>query len=109
MAGAFRVGADLEPEGSVLPQEERYFLSPAERAWRTGSPTLRWVLKEAAWKLLRPSPATPFHALEVRWKGGDSGEAALGGRTVPVSIAVLRPWPGWVGAVMWCPAGEAGQ
>ena len=61
-----RVGIDLEHAGQIEHEHLRYFLSPAEWlvAERVGA-TLVWALKEAAWKALHLTDATPFSALRL--------------------------------------------
>jgi 4'-phosphopantetheinyl transferase EntD len=61
-----RVGVDLEYAGQIEHEHLRYFLSPAEWlvAARVGA-TLVWTLKEAAWKALHLTDATPFSALRL--------------------------------------------
>ena len=61
-----RVGVDLERAGHIERDHLRYFLSPAEWlvAERAGA-TLVWALKEAAWKALGLTDATPFSALRL--------------------------------------------
>lgn len=100
------VGVDLEREGAVAPRETRYFLTARERAACRGlDPTELWTLAEALWKLLELSRRVPFHALEavpdpaegvVHVRHGGRGLRALRAR-----YRIVRPWPGWVGAVVW--------
>ena len=75
------VGVDLEPEGAVRPESTRHFLDRREHEeGRHGHDlTSLWMLKEAAWKALLLDPATPFHALRLRF----DGDAALCGLEIP--------------------------
>ena len=68
------VGVDLEREGAVRPGSARHFLDRREHEeGRHGHDlTSLWMLKEAAWKALGLDPATPFHALRLRF--GDDAE-----------------------------------
>lgn len=61
-----RVGVDLAHSGEIEREHHRYFLAPSEHAVadRVGA-ALVWALKEAAWKALSLSDATPFMALEL--------------------------------------------
>ncbi len=61
-----RIGVDLERDGQIAREHRRYFLAPAEWtiADRVGA-TLVWALKEAAWKALALTDATPFTALRL--------------------------------------------
>jgi 4'-phosphopantetheinyl transferase EntD len=61
-----RVGIDLACTDEIEPEHHRYFLTPSELsvAERIG-PSLVWALKEAAWKALSLTHATPFTALSL--------------------------------------------
>jgi 4'-phosphopantetheinyl transferase EntD len=61
-----RIGVDLERVGEIEPEHHRYFLAPSEHAVaERDGPTLVWTLKEAAWKALSLTSATPFSALRL--------------------------------------------
>lgn len=96
-AGA-RIGVDLERAGAVAEAHARYFLTPRERLGRTeGDLTALWALKEAAWKALRLSDATPFAALELHTnEDGALSGLSLGGVWRRARARFSEPWPGWV-------------
>lgn len=97
------VGVDLERENAVAPRETRYFLTARERAaWRDLDPTELWTLAEALWKLLRLARSVPFHALEVV-PDPEEGvvHVRLPGQSLRARYRIVRPWPGWVGSVVW--------
>jgi 4'-phosphopantetheinyl transferase EntD len=97
-ASDWKVGIDLEPRGAVHEDARRMFLSPRERRVLSRvDATSAWCMKEAAWKMLECNSATPFHALELSL----SGELRLNGEIVRVSVALLRPWSGWMLALTW--------
>jgi phosphopantetheinyl transferase (holo-ACP synthase) len=97
-----RIGVDLEREGRISTEHADYFLSPLERAQR-GALTLTelWALKEAAWKALGCGDTTTFAELELVFDAGGCVRALrLGAMVLPASAELLRPWPGWVGAIV---------
>lgn len=86
-----RVGVDLERAGQIEHEHLRYFLSPGEWlvAQRAGA-TLVWTLKEAAWKALALSDATPFSALRLAIdRTSDLRGVWLNGDWIP---AAARTW-----------------
>lgn len=97
-----RVGVDLERCGSVKTRQLRYFLTPAERrGGRRHSPTALWVLKEAAWKALGCNGGTPFTSVTLHFDArGRVSTVGRDGQMIGVRTALLRPWPGFVCAVV---------
>ncbi len=97
-----RVGVDLERCGSVGRDQLRYFLTPAERrGGKRHSATMLWVLKEAAWKALGCDAQTPFSAVALHFDEAACVTAvSRGGRTIGVRATLLRPWPGFICAVV---------
>jgi len=86
-----------------------YYLSVAEQQLaRRYSLTDLWTLKEAAWKALRCDDALPFTALELRGDAlGRIRAVRLWGAVRPARATVLRPWPGYVLALVWVPETKA--
>ncbi len=104
-APSLRLGADIERVDAVHPGHARYFLSRRERgahrAHEAPALTEHWTLKEAAWKALRCPDDTPFSALELIFDRGATLRAvAVHGDRVRARARVLRPWPGYVAAVV---------
>ena len=65
------VGVDVERVAEVSATELRYITSTCERArLRDIDATLIWILKEAAWKALGLSSATPLSALQLVFRSG---------------------------------------
>ena len=96
------LGVDLERYGAVRGDQLRYFLTPAERrGGRRHSPTTLWVLKEAGWKALGCNAQTPFCAVALCFDGrGCVTAVSRDGRTIGVRATLLRPWPGFICAVI---------
>lgn len=105
------VGVDLERRGAVRPREAAYFLGGKELPLlRRLDATALWVLKEAAWKLLRCDATTPFHALRLRLTPAAAAALARGlpaplellleGRGRCARARLVTPWRGYVGCVM---------
>lgn len=103
---ARRVGVDMERAGAVPPGTERYFLSETEReALSFTDATTLWSMKEAAWKALGCTDASPFASLELRFDGTQRLEAVLlGGRSHPAAAEVSTLPGGYVMAVVWLEA-----
>lgn len=97
-----RVGVDVERCGAVRGDQLRYFLTPVERRAGEGhSPTTLWVLKEAAWKALGCDAQTPFGAVALCFDRRGCVTAVSGdGRRIDVRAMLLRPWPGFICAVI---------
>ena len=60
------IGVDIERNGDILHDDQRYFVAPRERAFagRFGT-TLLWVLKEAVWKALGLALSTSFLSVQL--------------------------------------------
>lgn len=103
---ARRVGVDMERAGTVPPGTERYFLSETEReALSFIDATTLWSMKEAAWKALGCTDATPFTSLELRFDVNQRLETVLlGGRSHPAGAEVSTLPGGYVMAVVWLEA-----
>jgi phosphopantetheinyl transferase (holo-ACP synthase) len=99
---SLRIGVDLERCGSVRRDQLRYFLALAERRGDDHhSPTALWVLKEAAWKALGCNGTLPFNSVALRFDSrGSVNAVSRDGQTISVRAALLRPWPGFVCAVI---------
>lgn len=98
-----RVGIDLERFDGVAAEHARYFLTPREqRAAATLTPTLLWVIKEAAWKALSLGDDVPLTALELdidhhgRLRG-----LWLRGERRPAVATLMNPWPEYLVAAVW--------
>ena len=98
-----RVGIDLERDGRMHAEHERYFLTPAERrAARRHDSVALWALKEAAWKALELASDVPFKDLELGFDADGSVQSVrCGDAVLPASASLSRPWPGFVLAVLW--------
>jgi 4'-phosphopantetheinyl transferase EntD len=87
-----RVGVDLERAGQIEYEQLRYFLSSGE--WRVAEragATLVWTLKEAAWKALNLTDATPFSALRLAIDGSSELRGVwLYGDWIPVTARTWR-------------------
>ena len=103
------LGIDLELADQVQAAHAGYYLSVAEQQLaRRYSLTDLWTLKEAAWKALRCDDALPFTALELRGDAlGRIRAVRLWGAVRPARATVLRPWPGYVLALVWVPETKA--
>jgi hypothetical protein len=86
-----------------------YYLTADEQGWvaRYGRSAL-WALKEAAWKALRPGADVPFTAVELRFGSAGAVTAVRGrGTGHPAKAWIVRPWPGYVLAVVLLADGMA--
>ena len=104
-AGA-RVGVDLEREGSIREAFVRLFAGRDERSRSPFvDPTVRWVLKEAAWKAFGCAPDLPLSALALEFDARRALCAvAIAGTRHTAVARTSHPWPGFVAAVVHAPA-----
>lgn len=97
-----RVGVDLEREGSIREAFVRLFAGSEERRRSPFvDPTVRWVLKEAAWKAFGCAPDLPLSALALEFDARRALCAvAIAGTRHTAFARTSHPWPGFVAAVV---------
>lgn len=97
-----RVGIDLERSGAVASHHEHLFVGRAERDRSPDmDPTVRWVLKEAAWKAFCCPQRLPLRALELELDANDALCAVvIAGVRQSARGRLLSVWPGFVAALV---------
>lgn len=97
-----RVGIDLERAGAIAAHHEHLFVGPAERDRSPDvDPTVRWVLKEAAWKAFCCPQRLPLRALELELDRTSALCAVvIAGVRQPARGRLLSVWPGFVAALV---------
>jgi phosphopantetheinyl transferase (holo-ACP synthase) len=101
-AAGTRVGVDLERTASLPRAYARYFAHPDEVEHGPGSLAALWALKEAAWKALALGPVAPLGVLRLSFTGSREVAAVrvAGAGPHAACAALLRPWRGYVAAVL---------